>query len=84
MVSGTPLLTTCLPGIPEEYNDYVYLFDNETTEGYAKKIDEIMNLSPEDLQCKGKAAKEFVLKEKNHIKQAQKIITMLKTIVHDK
>lgn len=84
MVSGTPLLTTCLPGMPEEYNDYVYLFDNETTEGYAKKIDEIMNLSPEELQCKGKAAKEFVLKEKNHIKQTQKIITMLKTIVHDK
>ena len=84
MVSGTPLLTTRLPGMPAEYNDYVYLFDEETTEGYAKKIDEIMNLSPADLQYKGKAAKEFVLKEKNHIKQAQRVITMFKTVVYGK
>ena len=84
MVSGTPLLTTRLPGMPAEYNDYVYLFDEETTEGYAKKIDEIMSLSPADLQFKGKAAKEFVLKEKNHIKQAQRVITMFKTIVYGK
>ena len=84
MVSGTPLLTTRLPGMPAEYNDYVYLFDEETTEGYAKKIDEIMSLSPADLQYKGKAAKEFVLKEKNHIKQAQRVITMFKTVVYGK
>ena len=83
MVSGTPLLTTRLPGMPTEYNDYEYLFDEETAEGYAKKIDEIMSLSPEDLQYKGKTAKEFVLKEKNYIKQAQRVLTMLKTIVHD-
>ena len=25
MASGTPVLTTCLPGMPAEYNEYVYL-----------------------------------------------------------
>lgn len=33
MVSGTPVLTTPLPGMPEEYDQYVYLFDDESTEG---------------------------------------------------
>ena len=83
MLSGTPLLTTRLPGMPKEYYDYVYTFDEESTNGFAKKIDEIFSLSAEELQLKGEKAKEFVLREKNNVKQAQRILTMFKTFIHD-
>ncbi len=33
MVSGTPLVTTSLPGMPEEYKDYVYIFTEENVYG---------------------------------------------------
>ena len=78
MASGTPLLTTKLPGMPEEYYDYVYLFDDETVEGMAKTLDRILSLPKEELHAKGAAAKEFVLREKNNIVQAKKIIEMIR------
>ena len=78
MVSGTPLLTTKLPGMPAEYNKYVYLFSEETVEGYARTIKEIMSLDMEELEALGQSARNFVLKEKNNIIQAQRIIELIK------
>ncbi|MBR1929682.1 MAG: glycosyltransferase [Paludibacteraceae bacterium] len=83
MVSNTPLLTTRLPGMPKEYNDYVYLFDEETAEGYAKKIDEILDLKPELLQTKGTEARQFVLENKSNIKQAYRVVTLLRDVIKD-
>lgn len=77
MVSGTPLITTRLPGMPQEYYPYVFLFDEETTEGYAKKLDEILNLSSEELQRKGESAREFVLANKANTIQTKRILNLL-------
>lgn len=38
MVSGTPLLTTVLPGMPKEYHEYVYLLEDESLEGFRNTI----------------------------------------------
>ena len=76
MASGTPVLTTNLPGMPEEYKDYVYIFDDETVQGMAKTIREVLSLPTKGLYRKGKAAKEFVLNEKNNIRQAHKILQL--------
>ncbi len=77
MISGTPLLTTRLPGMPEEYHPYVYLFDEETIDGYAKKISEVLSLSEEELAVKGQQAKQFVLENKNEVCQGLKVIKLL-------
>ena len=74
MVSGTPVLTTILPGMPKEYYPYVYLFDKrETTEGYAEVLRHVLTLSDEELQEKGMKARNWVLENKNNIKQAKRI-----------
>jgi glycosyltransferase involved in cell wall biosynthesis len=78
MVSGTPVLTTKLPGMPEEYYDYVYLLEDESVDGMAKIIERILKVPKEELHAKGAAAKEFVLREKNNIRQASRIIEMIK------
>ena len=77
MASGTPVLTTRLPGMPKEYNEYVFLLDEETENGVKHALTRIFSLSDEELHAKGLAAKEFVMKEKNNIVQAQKVLTMI-------
>lgn len=77
MVSGTPLLTTKLPGMPKEYNDYVYLLEDETPEGVAQSLKEIFKLPFSERQQLASKAREFVLKEKSNTVQARHIINFL-------
>ena len=73
MASGTPVLTTPLQGMPQEYNDYVYLFEDETVEGMSKTLARILIQDKRELYDKGISAKKFVMKEKNNVVQAGKI-----------
>lgn len=77
MVSGTPLITTKLPGMPDEYYPYVYLIENETIEGYAEAISKVLKQSDKCLLEKGRKAREFVLKKKNNVAQASEIIELI-------
>ncbi|WP_353852615.1 glycosyltransferase [Dehalobacter restrictus] len=78
MVSGTAMLTTNLPGMPLEYRHYIYIFEDETVQGLAANIRTLLSNPKEELFNKGLEAKQFVLKNKNNIIQAGKIISMLK------
>ena len=77
MASGTPTLTTVLPGMPEEYKDYVFLIQQENTQGIYKVLSELLSRPPEDLHEFGKKAKEFVLKNKNKEVQSARILEFL-------
>ena len=77
MVSGTPLITTALPGMPKEYNNYVYIFDKETEEGFAETLKKIIAVDKNELHSKGSSAKEFALQQKNNVIQAQKFYEFL-------
>lgn len=78
MASGTPVLTTILPGMPKEYHPYVYLLEDESSDGIAEKLRVVLNSSDEELFEKGKSARAFVLEQKNNVIQAKKILAMLK------
>ena len=78
MASGTPVLTTVLPGMPKEYYPYVYLLEDETAEGIAMKLKQVLLQSDGALFEKGCAARSFVLDTRNNIVQAKKILDMLK------
>lgn len=73
MASGTPVLMTRLPGMPKDYEEYVYLFDEETVEGFANTLGEVLQ-SKSELQEKGKRAREFILTTRNNREQALRII----------
>ena len=77
MASGTPLLTTRLPGMPAEYYPYVYLLEEESPQGIADALRQILSHSEEDLHRKGTAARDFILGTRNNVAQGQKILTML-------
>ena len=76
MVSGTPVLTTNLPGMPKEYNDYVYILQEHNTNSIRKKLSKLLKKNKMELHEKGIEAKKFVLNKKNYIVQAKKIIKL--------
>lgn len=77
MVSGTPVLTTKLPGMPKEYYPYVFLFEEESVEGYFNSLRDVLNLPSDELTRKGEGAKNFVLGYKNNVQQTLRIKKML-------
>ena len=77
MASGTPLLTTRLPGMPKEYYPYVYLLEKESAQGIADALRKILSNSDEALHRKGAEARDFILGTRNNVAQGQKILTML-------
>lgn len=74
MASGTPLLTTRLPGIPEEYFQYTFTFQDESVNGMAGTICNICHMSQDELARKGIEAYNFVLAEKSNIIQGKRIV----------
>lgn len=63
--------------MPDEYLPYVYIFDDETVEGFSKKMQEILSLPMAKLKKKGEDAKQFVLSKKNNIFQAERIASFV-------
>lgn len=76
--TGTPVLTTMLPGLPEEYAPHVFFIREETAGGIAQSLREVLSHSDEALFEKGCKARDFILKERNNVVQAEKVLAMLK------
>ena len=75
MLSGTPLFTTKLPGIPDEYNEYCYMTTVDDPKVIANQVDRI--LSEENTAAMGTKAKNFVAEHKNYYVQSNKIVKFL-------
>lgn len=77
MSTGTPVLMAKLPCLPPEYLPHLYLFQDETPEGVARALRQTLALDDETLFQKGMQAREFVLKQRNNVIQAKKVLDML-------
>ncbi|MDO5400287.1 MAG: glycosyltransferase [Eubacteriales bacterium] len=77
MSTGTPVLTTVLPGMPREYHPYVYLLEDESAAGIEKMLKEVLSQSDEALFQQGQRARTFILEQKNNVIQGKKILKML-------
>lgn len=78
MASGTPLLTTRLPGMPKEYYPFIYLINDESPEGIANVLAETLNVPFSERKEKAERARDFVMKHKTNVEQARKIARFLK------
>lgn len=76
MVSGTPVLTTRLPGIPEEYFNYLFACGDSTAE-IADAIHSVLDISEKVRLERGKKARQFVLEKKNNVFQTKRIINLV-------
>lgn len=78
MISGTPVLMYKLAGIPDEYDKYLYYISGNKTSDIADSIINVCSKSQYELDCFAQNAREFVLKNKNNIIQAKKILDITK------
>lgn len=78
MASGTPLLTTKVGGMPEEYWKYCYFIVDETCDGIAQTIKSVMEKTAEELRNKGVRARKFAIEQKNCFTMVKEITDFLK------
>ena len=78
MASGTAVLTTDLPGMPEEYKKYVYIIEKEDKNGVKTALFNVLSSDDKDIREKGLSARQFVLTEKNSKIQAGKVLSLLR------
>lgn len=79
MASGTPVLTTKVGGMPEEYYNYFYFIEKETKEDIARVLDKTI-MDPY-LEEKGKKARIFAKNKKNYLSMCREIIAFLQKMV---
>ena len=80
MASGTPLLTTRLGGIPEEYFDYVFSIEDNDVEQLKSALTAILNMTDEELRTVGKRAQQFVTDNKSAKSQVGRILNFLEKL----
>ncbi len=83
MLSGTPLLTTRLPGIPEEYFDHCLSIKDNEVESIRCALEKFFALKNNEREQLGNSAKEFILYQKNQTVQAEKVLTFLHKCIAD-
>ena len=80
MASGTPVLTTRLPGMPKEYEPFVYCFNGESVDAMRDTLEAVLALPKEVLHEKGASAKRFVLENKANTAVAGRVSAFLRTL----
>ena len=83
MYSGTPLVTTRLKGIPEEYKDYVFMAESNHPSQLADVIREALMMSDEALSAKGKEARCFIRDNKNAVVQSNRVLQFMMNLSGD-
>lgn len=80
MASGTPTLMSRLKSIPQEYDEHLYYFEDESIDGFSRRIVEICEKSSDELQNFGVRASQFIMKYKTPQPQVEKILSFMKTL----
>ena len=78
LLSGTAVVSTNLPGIPEEYFKYMFKFSDCTTEAIRKDLNWILSQSMTTLVQLGRKGHEYVALKKNNLEMTKKIFKFLK------
>jgi glycosyltransferase involved in cell wall biosynthesis len=77
LVSGVPILTTKLPGVPEEYDDFLNYIADGSAEMIATAIENMLSHPEEAYLRKAEAGRHFVLSSKNSQVQVSKLINLI-------
>lgn len=80
MLSGRPVISTELPGIPDEYYDFIYVFRGKTPKELKDLIIEVCSKPPKELNEFGRRAREFVLRHKNWKVQGKRIYDFINSL----
>ncbi len=78
MVSGNPVISTVIEGIPDEYFEHLVALPDIRSETIAEKIRFIGDMTAEERCTFGTAARDFVLENKNNVAQMKRVLDFIK------
>ncbi len=77
MVSGNPVISTVIDGIPKEYFDYIIPLHDIDHTTLCEKIKEVASMSKEQRAAYGEKAKDFILTKKNNVAQMRSVLDFI-------
>jgi glycosyltransferase involved in cell wall biosynthesis len=77
LLSGKPLIAYKLPGIPDEYDEYIFYIEGDDIQSMQNKIEEVLRLPYTTRKRFGEKARNFVIKNKNNQTSCAKIYNMI-------
>lgn len=77
LLSGKSTIINRLPGIPEEYYDFVFTPKDESIEALAECILSVLTMDSETRKMRAKCGREFIISQKNSKKQTRRILDMI-------
>lgn len=80
MASGTPTLMSRLECLPREYAEHLLFFDDETPDGMARRIQEVLAMPHAELDAIGRGAKAFIEAYKTPKVQNSKILELIDSL----
>lgn len=76
MASGTPVLTTRLPVIPESLEPHLFFIEDETPQGILRAIQDVLSLPSTVLRQKGVEARRYIQEAMGESRQVDKILAL--------
>jgi len=80
MLSGTPVLTTRLNSLTDEYDGKLYLLDDGSASSIARAIDDLAAKPPEELRRTASKARSFILDERTWMSRGPELVRFLEGI----
>lgn len=79
LLSGKSVIINRLPGIPDEYYDYVYVPENESVDALAEVITKVLNLDKAERNERALKGREFIIENKSSIAQVRRILELIES-----
>jgi glycosyltransferase involved in cell wall biosynthesis len=81
MATGKPVISSRLPGITSEYWDYLIPIEDETVQGMAVLLAQVLNRKCDNCSIRGKDARAFVLQQKSEGAQGARMADLLRGVI---
>lgn len=78
MLTGKPVLSCRLGGIPEEYYQYIVEFESIDPQAIADSIRHVAMMPIKDQIDLGNSSREYIKKEKNSLEQSKRILSFIR------
>lgn len=77
LATGTPVVMNRLPGVPAEYENYVFFTERDDASGLAQTLEKVLAMDEAALAAHGDLSADFIRRKKSGAAQAQKLLTLL-------
>lgn len=79
LLAGRSVIINRLPGIPEEYYNYVYTPKDESVKALAECISYVLHLDENTRASRSEAGRQFIIEKKNSEVQIARVIKMIES-----